>query len=164
MTKTLIAKIVSFAACVALTCAALAGCATSTTSTLTDDQKANRSYMSQVNQKMDDLGSSLDTFVEAVSRNDVVAMRTEVDSALKVIDEFDQIEAPDSLKDIQSKYVEGVDKLKSALDSYVTLYSEIANGSADMSEYADRIADVQALYNDGMTALRAADEAASSLS
>ena len=159
-------KIIALAAACALACAALFGCTTQT-STLTDAQTANRSYMSQVNQKMEDLGDELTTFIDAVSRVDVVTMRTQVDTALKSIDELSAIEAPENLADIHTQYVEGANKLKSALDKYVTLYTDIeeAQSSAtfDWATYSDRIAEVQSLYDEGVKALEEADKAASEL-
>ena len=50
--------------------------------------------MTQVNQTMDDLKSRLESFTDAVSRGDVVGMRTQADSAFKAIDDLNNLNVP----------------------------------------------------------------------
>lgn len=150
-------------ACVLAGSLALSACATGGNATLTDEQKANRAYMSQVNETMVELDESLDSFVDAVSRGDVVNMRTQADNAYKVLDTLAELEAPESLSDVQKKYVEGSQKLEEALDAYIQLYAEAdkAGKDFDWSSYDNRIKEIQQLYDDGVKALEEGDKAAS---
>ena len=104
--------------------AALGGCAQQDTAAA-QQQSENRQYMTQVNQTMDDLKSRLESFTDAVSRGDVVGMRTQADNAFKAIDDLNNLNVPDALKDIQKEYVDGTADLKDALNSYIDLYTEI---------------------------------------
>ena len=96
--------------------AALGGCAQQDTAAA-QQQSENRQYMTQVNQTMDDLKSRLESFTDAVSRGDVVGMRTQADNAFKAIDDLSNLNVPDALKDIQKEYVDGTADLKDALNS-----------------------------------------------
>ena len=142
---------------------ALAGC-TQQNSAQSDQQNENRQYMTQVNQKMEDLNTRLTSFTDAVSRGDVVTMRTQADNAYKVIDDLSDLDAPDALADVKTGYVDGCNELKTALDSYIALYTEIENATDaqpfDYSTYDSRLADIQNAYNDGIDKLKAADDAA----
>ena len=147
-----------------LAVAMLAGCTTSQGSTATDEQKANREYMSTVNQKISSLEDTLSDFKDAVSREDVVNMKTTAASAGKVLDELASVEAPDELADIQSNYVDGTKALEEALNSYVDLYTEIDSATDanpfDWSTYDARVAAIQQQYDQGVASLKAGDEAA----
>ena len=142
---------------------ALAGCMSPNTGA-TDQQQANRTYMTKVNLAMEDLNSRLASFDEAVSRGDAVTMRTQADNAFKAIDDLAAIETPDSMKDLQKNYVDGCNTLKDALNDYVTLYTEISSSTEeqpfDFGTYDDRIKAVQDKYNKGIDQLKAADEEA----
>lgn len=149
------------ACALALACTALAAC-TASSPAADDAQQGNRAYMSQVNSVMGTLGDNLGSFVDAVSRGDVVNMRTQADNAYKTLDSLAAIEAPENLADVKQKYVDGTSKLREALDAYITLYTEIESDSFDQSTYADRLAKVQSLYDEGVDLLKQADEAAAS--
>ena len=139
---------------------ALVAC-TQAADTATDEQKANRAYMSQVNEIMNGLSGSLDSFVEAVSRDDVVNMRAQADNAYQLLDKLEALEAPEGLSDIKDGYVEGSTKLREALDAYITLYSEAKNSSTfDWSKFDARMASIQSLYDQGIAALEKADAVA----
>ena len=131
--------------------AALGGCAQQDTAA-TQQQSENRQYMTQVNQSMDDLKTRLESFTDAVSRGDVVGMRTQADNAFKAIDDLNNIDVPDALKDIQAEYVDGSNDLKDALNSYIELYTEIDSATEDQpfdySTYDQRIQDIKKLYDD----------------
>ena len=103
--------------------------------------------MTQVNQTMDDLKSRLESFTDAVSRGDVVGMRTQADNAFKAIDDLNNLNVPDALKDIQKEYVDGTADLKDALNSYIDLYTEIDSATEeqpfDYSTYDQRIQDIK---------------------
>ena len=137
----------------------LAGCSTGT-SNLTSEQQANRTYMSQANGIMDSLGDKLDSFVDAVSRGDLVNMKTQAENAYKALDDLAALEAPEELADVQKGYVDGCAKLREALDQYIELYTQLNAGSFDQSQYSTRIAQIQSLYDEGVDLLKKADETA----
>lgn len=143
-------------------CVVLAACSAGASSNLTEEQIANRNYMSQVNETMVELDEGLDSFVDAVSRGDIVNMKTQADAAFKSLDKLSSLEAPEALADVQASYVEGCDKLKDALNQYIALYSDAAKSSDsfDWSSYDKKIADIQALYDSGVEALEKGDKAA----
>ena len=159
--KQLIAKIAACACVLVLGAGILAGCAAPSTQA-DEAQQKNRNYMSQVNGVMSELGDKLDSFVEAVSRGDVVNMRTQADDACKVLDNLSSLEVPDGLGDVQQKYTDGSAKLREALDGYITLYTELKADTFDQSTYSDRLSKVQSLYDEGVDLLKQADEAAAS--
>ena len=146
--------------------AALGGCAQQDTATA-QQQSENRQYMTQVNQTMDDLKSRLESFTDAVSRGDVVGMRTQADNAFKAIDDLSNLNVPDALKDIQKEYVDGTADLKDALNSYIDLYTEIDSATEaqpfDYSTYDQRIADIKSQYDEGIGKLQSGDNKASEL-
>ncbi len=148
------------ASVIALT--ALAGCTAQDTSA--SQQSENRQYMTQVNQVMEDLQSKLDNFTDAVSRGDVVSMRTQADNAFKAIDGLNSLSVPDDLKDIQQEYVDGTSDLKTALNNYIDLYTEIDSATEaepfDWSTYDQRISDIKALYDEGIGKLQSGDNKA----
>lgn len=140
--------------------AGLAGCAQQD-SAATQQQNENREYMTKVNQVMDDLQGKLTSFTDAVSRGDVVGMRTQADNAFKSVDDLNKLEAPEDLKDIQQDYVEGTGKLKDALNSYIDLYTEIDSATEDQpfdwTTYDQRIGDIQKQYDEGIAKLKDGD-------
>ena len=146
--------------------AALGGCAQQDTAA-TQQQSENRQYMTQVNQSMDDLKTRLESFTDAVSRGDVVGMRTQADNAFKAIDDLNNIDVPDALKDIQSEYVDGSNDLKDALNSYIELYTEIDSATEDQpfdySTYDQRIQDIKKQYDEGIGKLQSGDNKATEL-
>lgn len=166
MNSKLATKIGAIAVSAALAASVLGACTTTTATTATTAQQDNRNYMSQVNQKMQDLDTSLDAFVDAVSRQDVVNMKTQADNAFKSIDELNDITAPDELSDVQKGYADGTAQLKQALSDYIQLYTEIQSATSDSpfdwSTYDQRVSTIQGEYDAGVQALQAADEAAAS--
>jgi len=163
MTKT-IARIAAFICAAVMASAVLAGCFGSNMQ-VNDQSRAYRTYMSQVNQIMVELDESLDSFTDAVSRNDTVNMESVLDQALKTLDKLDGLEVPAALKDVHKGYMDAADTLEGALRDYSALYVEIDAAaqnekSADWDDYAERIAQIQTKYDEGVKALQAADEAA----
>lgn len=146
--------------------AALGGCAQQDTAAA-QQQSENRQYMTQVNQTMDDLKSRLESFTDAVSRGDVVGMRTQADNAFKAIDDLNNLNVPDALKDIQKEYVDGTADLKDALNSYIDLYTEIDSATEeqpfDYFTYDQRIQDIKSKYDEGIGKLQSGDNKASEL-
>ncbi len=152
-------------ACITLVAAVgLTGCAgLEQTSEEAKAQAENRQYMSDVNATIEQLSQRLDGFEDAVSRGDVVTMRTQADDAFRTLDSLAALQPPEVLKDVQQGYVDGCNQLKGALNDYIALYTDVANGSANGGAYADRLAAVQEAYNAGVDKLRATDEAATKL-
>ncbi len=146
---------------------ALVGCTSQDEINSQQAQLDRREYMSQVNQIADDLQSRLENFTDAVSRNDVVTMRTQADTAFETLDQLEALEVPEGLEDIHDGYVEGTTDLKEALNSYIDLYTEIESATDDQpfdwSTYDKRIGDIQEKYNAGIDAITAADEAAAEM-
>lgn len=152
----------ALAICLAISCAAFAGCAGGQQQGATESQKANRAYMAQVNETMVELDAQLDQFTDAVSRGDVVNMRTQADNAYKSLDKLAKIEAPEELKPIKESYVAGAEKLRTALDEYIDLYTEMSAKDSDIDKesYDERIKSIQQLYDEGVAALQQGDEKA----
>ena len=164
MKRSMLIKAVAVMCAAFVAVAALAGC-TSQESAATKQQSENRQYMTQVNQTMEDLQSRLDGFTDAVSRGDLVGMRTQADNAYKALDELGKLNVPDDLKDIQQEYVDGTNKLKDALNAYIELYTEIDSATEaqpfDYSTYDQRIADIKSQYDEGIGKLQSGDNKAS---
>lgn len=156
------AKAVGAVVAATLAIGALAGCTGQTAGS--EQQDVNRQYLSQVNQVMDDLETSLASFTDAVSRNDVVGMQTQAENALSKLDSLDSIEAPEELSEVQQSYQDGTAQLREALSSYVALYTEISSATEsqpfDWSTYDARLAEIQEKYDAGIDALEAGDKAA----
>ena len=161
MKKSLVAKVTALA-CVLACCIALAGCFSNNSSATLEAQQANNAYMSKVNELMAKLNGDLDLFNAAVSRGDVVNMRTQANSAYKSIDELTKLEAPTDYADVKAGYVEGTNKLREALDAYINLYTETAktNGITDDAAYTAQIQAIQKTYDEGIAALEKADNIA----
>lgn len=159
MVRAISKRLVTALCVVVLACVAV-GCTAQDTEAQ-DAQAANRQYMTQVNQQMEDLSANLSLFADAVSNNDVVSMRTQADSAFKVIDELAAVEAPEALADVQAEYVGGCAKLEEALSAYVALYTEIETATEeqpfDYGSYDSRLTDIQKLYDEGVAQLKAGD-------
>ena len=156
------AKAVGAIVAATLAIGALAGCTGQTAGS--EQQDVNRQYLSQVNQVMDDLETSLASFTDAVSRNDVVGMQTQAENALSKLDSLDSIEAPEELSEVQQSYQDGTAQLREALSSYVALYTEISSATEsqpfDWSTSDARLAEIQESYDAGIDALEAGDKAA----
>lgn len=160
-----IAKAIAVCVAAALGTAALFGCSAAGSGT-SQQQNGNRQYMSQVNQVMDDLEIALANFNDAVSRDDVVGMQTQSNNALSTLDDLAGIEAPEDLADVKNGYEQGSDLLRTALNDYVALYTEIASATDgqpfDWSSYDARLAEIQKNYDEGIAKLKEADELAAS--
>lgn len=160
-----VTKAIALCVAVALGSVALFGCSAAGSGT-SQQQNGNRQYMSQVNQVMDDLEIALANFNDAVSRDDVVGMQTQSDNALSTLDDLAGIEAPEDLADVKSGYEQGSDLLRTALNDYVALYTEIASATDDQpfdwSSYDARLAEIQKNYDEGIAKLKEADELAAS--
>ncbi|WP_241159207.1 hypothetical protein [Adlercreutzia sp. ZJ141] len=156
-------NVIAFACAGVLLLAALSGCTTGPSES-EQAQQANRDYMAQVNQSMESLEAKLGSFIDAVSRGDVVNMRTQADNAYAALDALAKIEAPEGLEDIQTSYVDGTNALKEALDDYIALYTEIESATADnpfdWASYDNRISQIKSKYDEGIGLLQSGDNAA----
>ena len=154
MRKRTIARVLAVALGAALALGALSGC----------QSPANRTYMTKVNQAVEELNTRLGEFDEAVAQESVVNMRNAANSAFEAIDALAAIDTPDAMKDLQTNYVDGCNKLKDALNSYIDLYTEISSATEeapfDFSAYDGRVKEIQDAYNEGIDKLKAADEEA----
>lgn len=150
---------------------AISGCSaqqqSSSDASAEDKPLTSSEYMAQININVEELNDRLQSFNEAVSREDAITMRTQADNAFAVLDKMAAIEQPEELNDLRDQIIKGADQLKMALNSYVTLYTEISSSSStapfDYSTYADRIAEIQDQYNEGVQTLEDADKAATEL-
>ena len=167
MNSRMFSKIAAVAVAGAMSVSVLSGCVTQQPTSATEAQSENRAYMTQVNQTMETVKDRLASFSDAVSRGDVVNMRTQADNAFKALDSLSSQDAPDALKDIKQQYVDGCADLETALNDYVTLYAEIDSATDaqpfDWSTYDDRIAAIQSAYDSGIAKLEAGDKAAADL-
>ena len=156
MRKRTIARVLAVALGAALALGTLAGCQSPATGA-TDQQQANRTYMTKLNTRLGE-------FDEAVAQESVVNMRNKANSAFEAIDALAAIDTPDAMKDLQTNYVDGCNKLKDALNSYIDLYTEISSATEeapfDFSAYDGRVKEIQDAYNEGIDKLKAADEEA----
>ena len=145
--------------------AALGGCAQQDTARATAIREPSVHDPGQPNYGR--LKSRLESFTDAVSRGDVVGMRTQADNAFKAIDDLNNLNVPDALKDIQKEYVDGTADLKDALNSYIDLYTEIDSATEeqpfDYSTYDQRIQDIKSKYDEGIGKLQSGDNKASEL-
>jgi hypothetical protein len=119
--------------------------------------------MSTMNQKAEDLSTRLDSFVDAVSREDLVSMKIQAESAYEVLDQMINLEAPSDLSEVKDNYDNGIVKLKEALSNYINIYSELESSDLDKSAYDEQIAAVQTLYTEGIDAIKQADQKAQEL-
>ena len=128
-------------------------------------QAENRQFMSDVNAIMEELSQRLGSFNDAVSRGDVITMRTQADDAFKVLDNLESLEAPEVLQDVKQGYVDGSKQLKDALNAYIALHTDLAaNPSAVSTDaYKERLASIQDTYDQAVEKLKSTDEAATQL-
>ncbi len=164
-------KVAAFAVvCAVVLSLFLAGCTAPQAANQEEDKDqtlTSTQYMAKVNQLVEKLDERLQGFNEAVSREDAITMRTQADNAFAVLDEIAAIEPPEELKDLREQYIKGCDQLKDALNSYVTLYTELSNATQsepfDYASYPDRIEQIQDQYDEGIKTLEDADKAATEL-
>lgn len=138
----------------------LAGCAAAPSPHLTEAQKENRAYMSQINGFIENLSSCLDSFNSAVSRYDTVGMKAQISKISDEIDKLSKKDAPEVLAPMKDKYLSALGTLKTALNSYVDLYSAAQQGTTltfTSKAYADKLAAIQKQYDEGLASLKEAD-------
>ena len=139
---------------------ALAGCAAPNQPSTDEKAADNRAYMAQINQKASDLDVVLTDFQAAVGDQDAVAMKAASSRAATIVGQVKASEAPEKLVPIKDEYVKGLEQLQAALDQYTQLYIDLNAGSIDQAAYGDRLRQVQEAYDQGVEALKSADEQA----
>lgn len=142
---------------------ALVGCAGVANTETNQAQEENRAYMSQVNEIVMQADEYLNNFVNAVSSDNIVGIRSNAADAQRELAKLSSLEVPSDLKDIQSQYQAGSEKLSEALNQYVQLYADIEANTIDQATVSERITQIQSLYDEGYDALKKADEAAVAL-
>ena len=151
MKKSKFIRVVGVACAAVMAVVLLGGCA-GQNNQATEQQKANRQYMTQVNQTMEDLAGKLDGFSDAVARGDLVTMRTQADNAFKSIEDLNKIQAPEDMN---------------AMNAYIGLYSEIESATDDQpfdyGTYDERLKAIQDQYDKGIGKLQSGDNKASEL-
>lgn len=150
------------AGCTAAALFVLSACSTTQSNPVADAQAANRQYMADVNQTMENLEEKLTSFTDAVARGDLVSMQTQADKAYEVLDDFKAITAPEALTDVHADYVAACESLEEALDAYIDLATEVegtSSGKVNTESYTKRLEEIQALYDEGIAKLEAADNA-----
>ncbi len=152
-------KVILFGVICAL-CMALAGCSSSSSTPNPDDPASqNREYMSQLNQQMDSIQGSLNDFQDAVAKNDVVTMQADKTAVEKTIDSVKATSVTDRLSDVKDGYVSALDALDDALASYLSLYTDVQNGTVSSDDYAQRLKGVQDAYDSAVSQMQDADDA-----
>lgn len=153
-----------------VSCFALAGCSQQflpESAAEEEEGPTSRTFMAQMNDASEQLQEKMATFTDAVAREDLVSMRVSIDATQGTIDEMSGLEAPEELKELQQKYVDGCTQLKDVLQGYLDLYSEIEASTVrnpfDYDGYPERLAQLQASYDEAVQALQDADESASQM-
>ncbi len=143
----------------------LAGCASLTGQgdEDADQANANRQYMAQLNSEMADMQQIMDDFQVAVSEQNTVAMKAQIQKADRIIAEIEESEATESLADAKDLYVDALTTINGAMKDYADLYMQVETNGMDADELADRMEEVQAAYDEGIEKLQAADDAVASL-
>lgn len=156
------------AACAACLTFALIGCAQPQLDSSAEETATSPSqYMTEMNRTVDLLKEDLDAFSEAVANEDISGMKAKAEVAFSVIDDLSELEAPEQLTDLKTKYVKGAQDLKTALSDYITLYEEVDNSTKadpfNFSSYDDRVAAIQRTYDSGIAKLEEADNQATEM-
>lgn len=159
MNKTKRIQVLVMTCLVAFAAFGLIGCGTNAQNN-NEEQLKNREFMSQINEAISRVNDGLSGFSEAMSQEDIVSMKHQVEEAAKAVEDLDKIEAPEGLGDIKTGYLDGCKKLQEALEQYLTLYTDISNETLDANTYDTRLGDIKKLYEGGIKDLQAADEKA----
>ncbi len=138
------------------------GCSMAAQSGQETPAQKHRSFMSQVNSYMDEFSKNMESFSEAVAKNDIVAIKMASEKAFKIFDEVNSIDAPDDLSDVKQKYCDGIKKVEEALSDYIKLFSDSSAPGFENATYNERIDAIQKKYNEGADLLKQGDETAAS--
>lgn len=163
MRKRTIARVLAVALGAALALGALAGCQSPATGA-TDQQQANRTYMTKVNQAVEELNTRLGEFDEAVAQESVVNMRNKANSA------FEAIDAPGGHR-YAGRHERSADELRRRLQQAEGCPEQLhrfvhgdqqrnRGGALRLQRLRRRVKEIQDAYNEGIDKLKAADEEA----
>ena len=124
----------------------------------------NRNFMASVNRLSADLQTTLDTFQTAVAANDSVTMQAQLREVSRIIGEVNDYTVTDTLKPTKEAYVDALNALNTAMNSYVSLYNDVKAGKIDDATFNSRLAEVQSAYDAGIEKMKAADETVTTVS
>lgn len=147
-------KLAAVAAAFALCLACLAGCAGAANNV--DAAAQNRAYMAQANTAMMQLNDDLVPFAEAAAAGDIVTMEQTAATAVRDMQAFEEIVAPEGMAEIHAEYAAGCKDLRAALQGYVQLYRDSA--SVDDADFNERIAAIQKQYDEGIAHIQQGDK------
>lgn len=155
---------VAAVACAVACALAITGCTTQSASSTTSEAEQNRQYMATLNQQVTDIQTDLVAFQDAVAKQDAVTMKAQLSSVDKLIDSVKNTDCSSTLQPAKDAYVDALCSLDDALESYVTLYTDVANGTIDSATYNERLSSVQSAYDAAMDKLKSADDKIVSIS
>lgn len=153
---------------VALACAlafVLVGCSATSSAQSEEAKQAseNRQYMAQLNKQMSDLQQVMDDFQTAVSEQNTVAMKAQVEKAQDIAQAIEASEPTDSLSDAKDLYADALATLNGAMSDYADAYAQAENGTISSADLEDRMKKVQEAYDEGVEKLKTADDAVAKL-
>ena len=154
-------KILIVAMVCAFACMSLFACSASDESA--EKAEANRQYMALLNSEMADMQTVMDDFETAVSEENVVAMRSQLDKATEVLATIEESQATEDLSETRDQYVNALVTLNDAMDEYVDLFAGVQDGSLSSQDLEEGLEGVQEKYDSGIEKLKAADEAVAKL-
>lgn len=155
---------VAAAACAVACALVVTGCVAQSTTGVTSEAEQNRQYMATLNQQVTDIQEDLTAFQDAVAKQDAVTMQAQLSSVDKVIESVKNTDCTSKLQPAKDLYVDALCSLDDALASYVSLYTDVANGTVDSATYDERLSSVQSAYNEAMDKLKSADDKIVSIS
>ena len=152
----------------ALACAfvlALAGCMSVPDQIHEETEGANaqRQYMAQLNEEMAGLQQVMDDFQVAVSEQNTVAMKAQIQKSDRIVANIEASEPTEELANVKELYVDALQTLNGAMVDYADLYMQVENSGIDADEFEQRIEEVQSAYDEGVEKLQAADDAVAAL-
>lgn len=148
--------------------AGLVGCSSQPTTPDSEDQTITASeYMVKLNEASSSLHEGLDDFSQAVADGDLSTLQSKADTAFKAMDSLSDLQVPEEINDVKDQYNEAISSLRSSLDDYISLYTEIMSEpdleKVNEEKYADRFEEIQKQYDNAMNLLEKADAAAKDL-
>lgn len=152
-------KFFTIVLCTGVLALTLSGCFGGTVQQVDTAATQSRQFMSNLNAAVQDMNTRLIEFNDAVSRGDLVTMRSSAENAFEVISTIESLEVPEQLAAVKNGYLEACGKLREALNSYLDLYTELsaAGGTMDSVVYQERLDEIQNLYNQAISMIQETD-------
>ncbi|MDO5329181.1 MAG: hypothetical protein Q4E88_03685 [Coriobacteriia bacterium] len=162
MTKKIIAVI---ATCACAFCMfAFVGCgSTSDMMGVVQNSTPESYYLSSLNSLMSEINNSLDGFNDTVKNKDIDAMKKTLDATQNTIDKINKLDVPENCKDVQAKYLDGLNSMQKCFSDYIQVFTDQKEGKITNEVLAQRVAEIQKSYNSAMNSLKEADKLASSV-